>query len=276
MRFRGGGCRWWRHWRGSGVMAKAPAANRLARGGSAIMPASDLINLSGLMNDAKCFASMHHDRWPEGVCCPSCDSSLVIRDGCNDTQSSRQRYQCKACASRLDDLTGTVLAGHHQPPRVCVLCLPFMGLNLSNWQIAGELGTAVSDVQAMTLQLRAGLLAKVPAADLTGEVKPDTRVFSGIDEVYVWPGIRDSRRLLPNGAARAPSQAGRRARPRHAGEEQAADPWPDPARRASGDAHAGQRAAGHDRADHHCRGCPGYRCPHGRVLHLRLPASLGL
>ena len=39
----------------------------------------------------------------------------------------------------MDDLTGTVLAGHHQPLRVWVLCLFFMGLNLSNWQIALEL-----------------------------------------------------------------------------------------------------------------------------------------
>ena len=30
------------------------------------------------------------------------------------------------------DLTGTVLAGHHQPLRVWVLCLYFLGLNLSN------------------------------------------------------------------------------------------------------------------------------------------------
>ena len=27
----------------------------------------------------------------------------------------------------LDDFTGTVLAGHHQPPRLWVLCLYFMG-----------------------------------------------------------------------------------------------------------------------------------------------------
>ena len=41
--------------------------------------------------------------------------------------------------ARFDDLTGTVLAGHHQPLRVWVLCLYFMGLNLSNRQIAQEL-----------------------------------------------------------------------------------------------------------------------------------------
>ena len=47
------------------------------------------------------------------------------------------------CAGRFDDLTGTVLAGHHQPLRVWVLCLYFMGLNLSNRQIALELGPSV-------------------------------------------------------------------------------------------------------------------------------------
>ena len=58
----------------------------------------------------------------------------------------RQRYRCAACGSRFDDLTGTVLAGHHQPLRVWVPCLYFMGLNLSNRQIAKELDLAVPDV----------------------------------------------------------------------------------------------------------------------------------
>ena len=144
------------------------------------MAAPDLVNLSGLMDDAKCFAFVRHHRWPEGVCCPGCGSSAVIRDGCDDTQPHRQRYRCKACAGRFDDLTGTVLAGHHQPLRVWVLCLYFMGLNLSNRQIAGELGLAASEVQVMTEQLRRGLVAKTPAVELAGEVE--------IDEVYVVAG----------------------------------------------------------------------------------------
>jgi len=144
------------------------------------MAASDLVNLSGLMDDAKCFAMVREHRWPEGVRCPACDSGAVIRDGCDDTQPHRQRYRCKACAGRFDDLTGTVLAGHHQPLRVWVLCLYFMGLNLSNRQIASELGLDGSDVQAMTEQLRRGLVAKVPAVELMGEVE--------IDEVYVVAG----------------------------------------------------------------------------------------
>ena len=140
------------------------------------------------MDDAKCFAFVRQRRWPDGVRCPGCDSGAVIRDGHDDTQPHRQRYRCKPCASRFDDLTGTVLAGHHQPLRVWVLCLYFMGLNLSNRQIAAELGLGASDVQVMTEQLRCGLVAKTPAVELEGEVEPDARASSRIDEVYVVAG----------------------------------------------------------------------------------------
>ena len=68
----------------------------------------------------------------------------------------------------------------HQPLRVWVLCLHFMGLNLSNRQIAQELDLSQSDVQRMTEQLRAGLVAKSPPARLEGEVE--------IDEVHVVAG----------------------------------------------------------------------------------------
>ena len=95
-------------------------------------------------------------------------------------QPQRQRYRCTGCGSRFDDLTGTVLTGHHQPLRVWVLCLYFMGLNLSNRQIAKELDLSASDVQAMTECLRQGLTAKAPVVILDGEVE--------IDEVYVVAG----------------------------------------------------------------------------------------
>src|SRR2546423_14159761 len=43
------------------------------------------------------------------------------------------------------DLTDTMFAGHHQPLKVWVLCLYFMGLNGSNDQIAHELDVDRSD-----------------------------------------------------------------------------------------------------------------------------------
>ena len=144
------------------------------------MTAPDLVNLSALIDDAKCFALVRQQRWPEGVRCPACGSGSVVRDGFDETQVHRQRYRCKACAGRFDDLTGTALAGHHQPLRVWVLCLYFMGLNLSNRQIAQELGLDRSDVQIMAEQLRSGLVAKTPPVRLDGEVE--------IDEVYVVAG----------------------------------------------------------------------------------------
>ena len=167
------------------------------------MAGPDLDNFSALLDDAKCFALVRQHRWPDGVCCPACASGAVIRDGYDETQRSRQRYRCKACSGRFDDLTGTVLAGHHQPLRVWVLCLYFMGLNLSNRQIAAELGLNASDVQVMTEQLRRGFVARTPEVTLAGEVE--------IDEVYVVAGHKGQPAAVAKGGGAA-AAAGWRAR----------------------------------------------------------------
>ncbi len=157
-----------------------------------------LVNLSSLIDDAKCFELVRQHRWPEGVRCPACDDTAVARHGRDDGQPHRQRYRCAGCGSRFDDLTGTILAGRHQPLRVWVLCLYFMGLNLSNRQIAQELDLSQPDVQLMTEQLRAGLVARMPPVRLEGEVE--------IDEVYVVAGHKGNpaavaKRGVPAGAA---------------------------------------------------------------------------
>jgi transposase-like protein len=144
------------------------------------MSLSSLVNLASLIDDAKCYELVRQHRWPAGVRCPHCDSASVARHGHDDTQRHRQRYRCKQCQSRFDDLTGTVLAGRHQPLRVWLLCLYFLGLNLSNRQIAHELDLNEDDVQAMTEQVRSGLVAKMPAVRLEGTVEAD--------EVYVVAG----------------------------------------------------------------------------------------
>ena len=160
----------------------------------------------------------------------------MIRHGRDETQAQRQRYRCTGCGTRFDDLTGTVLAGHHQPLRVWVLCLYLMGLNLSNRQIAQELDLGETDVQAMTEQLRRGLAAKLPPARLEGEVE--------IDEVYVVAGHKGQPAAVAKGAPRPAPAAEGRARPGHARQGQAARPGPAPARRRGRAPHARQRAAG--------------------------------
>jgi len=108
----------------------------------------------------QCYQTVRELRWPDGVTCPSCQSTQVIKRGFDDTEPARQRYECTDCHTRFDDLTDTIFAGHHQPLKVWVLCLYFMGLNLSNDQIAQELDVHCSDVHQMTTQLRQGIVKK--------------------------------------------------------------------------------------------------------------------
>ena len=139
-----------------------------------------MIHIQSLIDDAKCFETVRGLRWPAGAHCPLCDSAAVTKQGRDETQPKRQRYLCQSCERRFDDLTDTIFAGHHQPLRVWILCLYFMGLNLSNHQIAQELDLNKDDVQQMTSQLRQGIVLKTPAPTLTDEVE--------CDEVYIVAG----------------------------------------------------------------------------------------
>jgi hypothetical protein len=53
---------------------------------------SVLINLSALLDYAKCFELVRQTRWPRGVRCPKCGGEHVARNGHDDTQPHRQRY----------------------------------------------------------------------------------------------------------------------------------------------------------------------------------------
>ena len=139
-----------------------------------------LVNIIGILDDAKGYEVVRHLRWPDGVHCPHCDSGQVVKQGRDETEPQRQRYECRACGRRFDDLTDTIFAGHHQPLRGWVLCLYFMGLNLSNERIAQELGIDPDDAQVMAAQLREGIVARKPEVQLTGAVE--------CDEVYVVAG----------------------------------------------------------------------------------------
>ena len=120
------------------------------------------VNIKNLIDDVQCYETVHKLRWPDGIECPSCESKNVIKRGFDDKQLARQRYECKDCLKRFDVLTDTIFAGHHQTLKVWVLCLYFMGLNLSNEQIAKELDLDPSDTYQMITQLREGIVKKSP------------------------------------------------------------------------------------------------------------------
>jgi transposase-like protein len=116
-----------------------------------------MINIQRLIDDGRCFEIVRELRWPHGVRCLHCGSAEVNKRGHDERQTTRQRYECQACGRQFDDLSGTLFEGHHQPLRVWVLCLYFMGLNLSNQPIAAELDVDPDDGPVMTTQLREGI-----------------------------------------------------------------------------------------------------------------------
>ena len=138
------------------------------------------MKLYDLLDNAKCYEQIRQIRWPDGIKCPRCGSTDITRQGKDDSQPDRQRYFCKECQRRFDDLTLSVFSGHHQSLKVWVSCLHLMSLNLSNQQIARELDLNVSDVQKMTQELRQAVYDKRPEVILSGEVE--------CDEVYVVAG----------------------------------------------------------------------------------------
>jgi len=85
------------------------------------------VNIMNLIDDVQCYQTVRELRWPDGVQCPSCESQHVIKGGFDDTEPARQRYACHYCNKRFDDLTDTIFAGHHQPLKVWILYLYFMG-----------------------------------------------------------------------------------------------------------------------------------------------------
>lgn len=139
-----------------------------------------IINISGLIDESKCYTKVRELRWPKGTVCICCKSVKVIKNGHKLTNPDCQKYACNDCGKQFDDLTNTIFTGHHQPLSTWILCLYFMGLNLSNSQISKELELCTSDVQEMTQKLREGVEAKRPAIVLEGEVE--------FDEVYVVAG----------------------------------------------------------------------------------------
>src|SRR5713226_8644489 len=85
------------------------------------------VNIKNLIDDVQCYQTVRELRWPDGIACPSCQSTQIIKRGFDDTELARQRYECTDCHTRFDD------------------------------QIAQELALNGSDVQQMTAQLREGI-----------------------------------------------------------------------------------------------------------------------
>jgi len=119
------------------------------------------LNIQNLISDEQCYKTVRELRWSDGkITCPHCNSLTITRKGKDDRNFNKQRYECKACGKRFDDLTNTPFSSHHKPLKIWILFLYFMGLNLSTSQIAKELDLNKDDAHEMDKQLRDGIVKK--------------------------------------------------------------------------------------------------------------------
>jgi hypothetical protein len=72
------------------------------------------VNITKLIDDVQCYETVRDLHWPDGITCPACQPTQVIKRGVDDTESARQRYECTDCHKRFDDLTDTILVVLHR------------------------------------------------------------------------------------------------------------------------------------------------------------------
>jgi transposase-like protein len=118
------------------------------------------LNILDLVTDERCYDYLRKVRWQEGVECPNCQSKEIVKNGSTSHNELIQRYECQSCDRGFNDLSGTIFSHSNKPLKVWIVALYFMGLNLSNRQIAQELDMTEKTAQEMTETLRAGIVKK--------------------------------------------------------------------------------------------------------------------
>ena len=56
-----------------------------------------MLNILNLIDDARCFETVRAMHWPQGVTCPHCHSPQVTKQGHDESQPARQKYECNVC-----------------------------------------------------------------------------------------------------------------------------------------------------------------------------------
>ena len=133
-----------------------------------------------LIDATKIYKLFREIRWKNGCHCPFCGSNKVRKKGYHTRHEGCQRYKCRKCQHQFDDLTGTLFSKRHQSVVVWMLYGYFMGLNVSNRQIAQELGLCQGSGHEIGNAIRTEVCAKKPAVKLSGIVE--------FDEVYIIAG----------------------------------------------------------------------------------------
>jgi hypothetical protein len=118
------------------------------------------VHIKHLLAEAHWDERVREWRWPAGRQGPCWDATRVMKRGVDENEPARQRSEGTVCGQRVDDLTGTIFAGPHQPLKVWMLCRYCLGLTWSNAHMAKALDVDHSAVHQMTTERRDGSVKK--------------------------------------------------------------------------------------------------------------------
>jgi hypothetical protein len=74
------------------------------------------VNIKNLIDEIQCYQTIRELRWPDGITCPSCESTQVIKRGFDDTEPARQRYELSLSRFAAGTHTGAAHGVPGAPP----------------------------------------------------------------------------------------------------------------------------------------------------------------
>ena len=135
------------------------------------------MNLIKLMenfgSDEKCRQRLTELRWPEGVCCPRCESKSI------SNVVERKQYDCNACRYQFSVTSGTIFHDSHLPLVKWFMAIYLMTESkkgISALQIKRTLGIAYQTAWHLCHRIRAAM------RDINSEL---LRGIVEVDETYV-------------------------------------------------------------------------------------------
>ena len=108
----------------------------------------DRVKLKLTLTDEQVVEMLRKHRWPNGIKCPYCKSSKIVKNGKAPNKPYLQRYLCRACGRQFSDTTGTPFAWTELPPsEVLTIAYLYFKLGMSQLAIARETGRSRTAVR---------------------------------------------------------------------------------------------------------------------------------
>ncbi len=151
--------------------------------------------INKLFNEKKCVNIFLKLRWLNGITCPFCGSTRIIRYG--KSRRYYHRYLCKDCTEKnkertiFNDLTGTIFEGTKLSLSKWFLAGYLMKLGLSIKKIAEELEIEENTASRMCNLIRGSMFFHNCLQKLSGTVE--------MDEVYQTAGNKGNGRNTVEG-----------------------------------------------------------------------------